>query len=176
VQSALGVIRRPSEKHPMIGPRLAALLLAASLPAQIVHFANLGPVAFEGWKRCTIDVMPPHSVGVVSTPGGGTYLYQVGRHTGLDTHALDVRLHLEPGQRLTLDLSTGTPCAAPILEAPPVAWFGGLAEVTTGCWGSSRSSATAPVSSRTCAAARGGRGAWTCGCIGTRTSRGRAAK
>src|SRR5262245_6159303 len=111
----------------MISSRLTALLLAASLPSQIVHFVNLSPVAYEGWRRCTVDVMPPHDAGVVSVPGGGTYPYVVGRQTGLDTHALDVHVHLEPGQRLSLDLSTSVPCGMPPLTAPPLAWSGGLA-------------------------------------------------
>ena len=113
----------------MISSRLTALLLAASLPSQIVHFVNLSPVAYEGWRRCTVDVMPPHDAGIVLVPGGGTYPYVVGRQTGLDTHALDVHVHLEPGQRLSLDLSTSVPCSMPTLTAPPIAWFGGLASV-----------------------------------------------
>jgi hypothetical protein len=104
---------------------LIALLLAASVPAQIVHFVNLSPTAYEGWTRCTVDVVPPHNPGVVSTQNGN-YPYHLGRQTGLDTHTLDVRLHLEPGQRLTLDLSTSTPCTLPPVHLPPHQWWGGL--------------------------------------------------
>ncbi|HZN37154.1 MAG TPA: hypothetical protein VFD82_00035 [Planctomycetota bacterium] len=119
----------------MIGSRIVALLLAASLPSQIVHFVNLSPVVYEGWTRCTVDVMPPHPTGVVSTLGGSTYPYQLGRLTGLDTRALDVRVRLDPGQRLTLDLSTSQPCEMPNVVLPPIEWFGGLATVNDDMFG-----------------------------------------
>ena len=79
---------------------LATLVLSASLSAQIVRVANNSPVPFIGWKRTTIDAMPALSIGRL-----GNTVYVVGRQVGSDTHVVDVRVALSPGQQLTLDLA-----------------------------------------------------------------------
>lgn len=87
-------------------PILATLLLTIPLSAQIVRVANHAPVPFSGWKRTTIDVLPPHAVGQV-----GTTRYVVGRQVGVDTYVVDLRVALQPGQHLTLNLAQATPVA-----------------------------------------------------------------
>jgi hypothetical protein len=84
------------------------LLLCCCLPAQVVHVANLTATTFDGWKRCTVDVMPAHEAGHVTAPGGNCD-YVLGRRVGLDTRIVDLRVHLNPWQVVAFDLSTATP-------------------------------------------------------------------
>jgi len=98
-----------------------AALCARHVPAQVVHLANYSGSAFEGWKRCTVDVMPPHEAGQV-----GAARYVLGRRIGLDVRVIDLRVHLEPGEVRSIDLSTAAPWAfarGP-LPADPLAFFG----------------------------------------------------
>jgi hypothetical protein len=105
---------------------LAALLCSSSVLAQVVRVANHSPFPFHGWKRTTIDVMPPHAAGIV---GGATYV--VGRPIGVDTRVVDVRVSLLPGQELAFDLATAAP--SPWVRGPfpadPVGFFGGAARI-----------------------------------------------
>lgn len=115
-----------------MAPRTARVLPSLLLPlwavlggvcsAQTVRIENLGGVAFTGWKRTTIDSVPPHLVGQV-----GGALYVVGRQVGLETHAVDVHVSLDAGQSVSLNLAAATPAAwtrGPY-PADPLAWFGG---------------------------------------------------
>lgn len=85
---------------------IATWLLTFPLSAQIVRVANHGTVPFVGWKRTTIDVVPPHLVGNV-----GEALYVVGRRVGSDTRVVDIKVALQPGQAATFDLATATAAA-----------------------------------------------------------------
>lgn len=98
------------------------LLLCAWLPAQVVTIRNLSPVPFSGWKRTTVDVLPPHPVAQVD---GATAV--LGRQVGLDCWALDVLVDLQPNETRTFDLatstsSTWTPAPVPDVER----YFGGM--------------------------------------------------
>jgi len=100
--------------------------LAALAPCQTVRVANLTASPFQGWKRTTIDVLPPHLVGQV-----GATTYVVGRRTGLDVHVVDLHVTLQPFQEVAFDLANGAPIAwtrAP-LSANPMAPFGGSATI-----------------------------------------------
>jgi hypothetical protein len=105
-------------------PSFAVLALAAALPAQVVTVANLTGQPFAGWKRTTIDALPPSPAGKV-----GDTLFVVGRPVGLNTHVVDLHVSLAAGQTLTLDLAAADDVhwsPAP-LPADPLAWFGGIA-------------------------------------------------
>ncbi len=94
---------------------------ASPAPAQVVHAANYAPTVFDGWKRCTVDVMPPHEAGQV--PGAR---YVLGRPIGLDVRVIDLQLRLDPGEVRSIDLSAAQPLAfvrGP-LPAAPLAFFG----------------------------------------------------
>lgn len=98
-----------------------ALALCAGLFAQTVGLANYSGAPFDGWKRCTVDVMPPHAAGQV-----GATRYVLGRQVGLDAKVIDLKVHLDPGEVRTVDLSAATPWAftrGP-LPADPLAFFG----------------------------------------------------
>lgn len=82
---------------------VAAILLGLAT-AQIVRVENFSPVPFSGWKRTTIDVMPPHLAGTV-----GQVRYVVGRAVGRDTRVVDVHVTLAPGQAQSIDLAAGQP-------------------------------------------------------------------
>ncbi len=110
---------------------MKALLLAipfaivATLPAQVVRIANHSPLPFQGWKRTTVDVMPPHASGTVA---GATYV--LGRAVGLDTHVVDVRIALQPFQTVALDLSQAQPInfvRGPFVSSAVA--FGGVAAI-----------------------------------------------
>ena len=105
---------------------LATVLLTTTLSAQIVRVANHATVPFSGWKRTTIDVMPPHPVGMV-----GNTLYVVGRSVGSDVHVLDIRVALQPGQAAVFDLSQANAAAWTRGPFPTdvVTAFGGIASV-----------------------------------------------
>ena len=100
---------------------VVVFLLAAWLPAQVVSLANYSGSAYDGWKRCTVDVMPPHEAGQV-----GATRYVLGRRIGTDVRVIDVRVRLDAGEVLSLDLSTATPWAFVLgpLPADPLAFFG----------------------------------------------------
>lgn len=105
---------------------LLAVLLTAAAPAQSVRIE--AREAFSGFVRCTVDKAPPHPVGVCTAPDGATTLYVTGRATGLDTQIVDVRVSLDAGERLTLDLAKSLP-STHALRLPPgdlLAWLGGL--------------------------------------------------
>lgn len=105
---------------------LLAAVLALPLPAQVVRLANLSNVPFVGWQRTTIDALPPLAQGQV-----GAARYVVGRPVGVDTWVVDVRVALQPGQSLAVDLATATPwlwTRGPF-PSDPVAWFGGVATI-----------------------------------------------
>ena len=97
-------------------------VLTAAASAQVVRVANLAPLPFVGWKRTTIDSLPPHAVGQV---GGATYV--VGRQVGLETHVVDVFVSLGAGQQVALDLSQAAPASWTRGAFPgnPLAAFGG---------------------------------------------------
>lgn len=99
---------------------LAFALLWSALPAQVVRLANHSPTAFTGWQRVTVDITPPFTAGDI-----GTASYVVGRRTGLDTQAVDIKVTLAPGERMTLDLAQSI--EADFVLAPPrgKAWTGG---------------------------------------------------
>jgi hypothetical protein len=101
---------------------LFAFALAALLPAQTVRLANHGPVPFEGWKRTTVDRLPPHASGEI---GGARYV--LGAPCGRDTYALDVWAKLPAGGRLTLDLaqSEAAPFVMRRIPADVLKWAGG---------------------------------------------------
>src|SRR5688572_21569223 len=118
----------------MGGCRLWRAILAVSCViggtvAQVVRVEAQG--AYQGWIRTNCDVTPPHPAGIVTQPNGDVVLYVVGRRTGLDTVAVDVRVNMAAGERVTLDLSTSLPAKwvrAP-LPKDPLAWFGGVATI-----------------------------------------------
>jgi hypothetical protein len=89
--------------------RSVLLLLSCTyLPAQVVHVANLSDSSFDGWKRCTVDVIPAHAAGHV-TNANGSCDYVLGRRVGEDTRIVDLRLHLDPWQVAEFDLSAASP-------------------------------------------------------------------
>jgi hypothetical protein len=92
----------------------------ASLPAQIVHVENFSSTPFFGWKRTTVDVMPPHQIGQV-----GNTLYAVGRQIGADAHVLDLRISLAPWERRSIDLSGSWASIWQLPPLPPIQSFGG---------------------------------------------------
>lgn len=96
--------------------------LAPAVPAQTVRVANNSGVPFHGWKRTTIDIMPPALAGLI-----GTSRYVVGPQIGTELRALDVWVQLAPGEHKALDLATAT--SAPWTLAPlpgsPLVFFGG---------------------------------------------------
>lgn len=100
------------------------LIASASLTAQTVRVANFGPDDFDGWKRCTVDVMPPHKAGEL--PDGTRYV--IGRAIGADARVIDLRLKLASGDVATLNLAKSreidfavTPLAADTLGQPTLA-------------------------------------------------------
>lgn len=115
-----GPLRQP------VNYAFATLLLSVSLTAQTVRVENQATLPFVGWKRTTIDRLPPHLVGQL-----GNTLYVVGRAVGLDVHVVDLRVSLAPGQQLTLDLSQAGPAGWTRGPFPvqPQAWFGGDATI-----------------------------------------------
>lgn len=81
-------------------------------------------VAYSGWVRTTVDKLPP-SFGVLGKIG-----FVRGRQVGLDTHIVDVKVALQAGERIKVDVaSDGTVPAdipAPTLRSlPPLEHFGG---------------------------------------------------
>lgn len=105
---------------------LAAVLICLSAAAQIVSLSNASSVPWSGWKRCTVDTLPPHECGEI-----GGALYVLGRQVGLQCWVIDVRLAMAPGQRWKHDLANSTPAVRPIPQLPvdPIAWFGGPVEL-----------------------------------------------
>jgi hypothetical protein len=99
------------------------LFVAAWLPAQVVRVANLSPVPFDGWKRTTVDVLPPHER---CEKDGVTAV--LGRRIGLDVWALDVLVSLQPGETKTVDLATAQPSSWSPAPVPGDlnAFFGGM--------------------------------------------------
>jgi hypothetical protein len=93
-----------------------------SAAPHLVRLENLGPHAFAGWKRTTLDRLPRFLAG-----RSGSTRYVVGRRVGLETHVIDVHCTLPAGGKLTLDLD-----AAEIDSVFPAAlpdagsFFGGL--------------------------------------------------
>lgn len=102
------------------------LLLCAWLPAQVVTVRNLSPVPFDGWKRTTVDVLPPHERCEVD--GVKAVL---GRRVGLDTWALDVLVSLAPGETRTVDLATAQPSSWTPADLPAdlERHFGGMPQL-----------------------------------------------
>ncbi len=105
---------------------LSALLLASLLPAQIVQLENQASVPFVGWVPAVVDVMPPHRVGIAVSDAGAQVTYVLGRQTGLDTRAIDLRVELGPGARVTVDLGKSKPAVATPTKAPDGDWLGGM--------------------------------------------------
>lgn len=102
-----------------------AVVLLATLPAQVVTVANHATTPFSGWIRCAID-QP------VASPAGEwpDARYVIGRPTGLGVRVVDVHCTLASGQRLDLDLAAATPIDfAPWLPADPIAHLGGWPHV-----------------------------------------------
>ena len=104
---------------------IAMLLLCLSLTAQIVKLANLSDIAFDGWKRVNVDVMPPYQSGVVD---GCQYV--VGRQSGLDTRVVDICVSLAAQERKVLDLSQSVekPWSLPAFDYLNVATYFGAAQ------------------------------------------------
>lgn len=100
---------------------LAWLLLCCALPAQIVHVANYSGAEFDGWKRATVDVMPPTKAGLA-----GDVLYVLGRRIGSDARVIDLRVRLAPGEIRTIDLRKADAAEFDLgpLPANPLAFFG----------------------------------------------------
>lgn len=67
----------------------------------ILRLHNRSAMDVYGWFRCNVDVLPPHGSG--GTPFGN---YVLGNRSGLDTHSLDVKLGLAPGEQRAIDLTT----------------------------------------------------------------------
>src|SRR5262245_39225360 len=111
----------PSRSARVLSTVLSSMLGGACL-AQTIRLENLAPVPFTGWKRTTIDTLPPYPVGTVN---GTTYV--VGRQVGLETWAVDVRLTLGQLQATSLNLASAAPAAWSRGPYPPdpMAWFGG---------------------------------------------------
>src|SRR5436190_5974935 len=105
---------------------ILSLVVGGACLAQTIRLENLSPVPFTGWKRTTIDTLPPYAVGNV---GGATYV--VGRQIGLETWAVDVRISLGSFQATSLNLATAVPAAWSRGPCPanPMAWFGGVVSV-----------------------------------------------
>ena len=101
----------------------ALLFCLLSLPcfAQVVHVANYTGSEFDGWKRATIDVAPPHPAGTV-----GDVRYVLGRQIGNDARVIDLHLHLNPGEVRSVDLSraVATPFKIGKLPENPLQFFG----------------------------------------------------
>lgn len=83
---------------------LTVLLIAGVCLAQTIRLENFSAVPFSGWKRTTIDLLPPHLVGTV-----GPVRYVVGRAVGRDVRVVDVHVTLAPGQAQAIDLATAQP-------------------------------------------------------------------
>lgn len=101
-------------------PLLAVLLLAAAAAAQVVHVGNSSTTAFAGWKRATVDRLPPHEAGEIDG-----VRYVLGRRIGRNLRAIDLHVRLQPGQTITVDLALAAPWpfVRPGLPADPVALF-----------------------------------------------------
>ena len=106
---------------PIVFLAIACLLIATATRAQVVHVANYSGAEFDGWKRATVDVMPPTKAGVA-----GDVLYVLGRHVGADARTVDLRLRLAPGEIRTIDLRKADPAQFDLapLPADPLAFFG----------------------------------------------------
>lgn len=100
---------------------LACLMISAATRAQIVHVANYSGSEFEGWKRATVDVMPPTKSGQV-----GDVRFVLGRNIGLDAKVVDLHLRLAPGEVRSIDLSKAkaVPFELAPLPAEPLEFFG----------------------------------------------------
>ncbi|MEY5098847.1 MAG: hypothetical protein RJA36_1566 [Pseudomonadota bacterium] len=101
---------------------LTAIVIGSALPAQTIRLTNHSTTPFEGWIRTTVDRDPPHPAGEIATA-----TYRVGRRVGLDTHVVDVRCTLAPGEHRELDLATfvAVDVAMPGLPTDLLAHFGG---------------------------------------------------
>lgn len=87
----------------MIHHVLVFLFVCASLLAQTIRVANHSAAPFNGWKRVTVDIMPPHEAGTVD---GVTYV--LGRQCGLNLRVLDIKVSLAGGETKSYDLSRAT--------------------------------------------------------------------
>lgn len=101
---------------------LIAACFAAGARAQEVKVGNNSGAPFSGWVRTKVDHRPPRDVGQVD---GATYV--LGRRTGLDTWAVDLRMQLAAGERRTIDLAAAAPAPRPAVALPSdlMAHFGG---------------------------------------------------
>lgn len=106
---------------PIVFLAIACLLIATATRAQVVHVANYSGAEFDGWKRATVDVMPPTKAGLA-----GDVLYVLGRHVGADARTVDLRLRLAPGEVRSIDLRKADPAQFDLapLPADPLAFFG----------------------------------------------------
>ena len=106
---------------------LAMLACGQCARAQVVHVANYSGSTFDGWKRCTVDVMPPHEAGQVANGFSNKITHFVlGRRIGVDVRVIDLRVRLEPGEIRSIDLSAATPWGFTRGSLPldPLAFFG----------------------------------------------------
>lgn len=87
-----------------------------------IKIANYGSSSYSGWFRRTVDRLPPHPAGSV-----GETRYVVGRSVGLDTHIVDLRITLQPGEVREVDLARAVPWPFVRGEVPgnPISYFGG---------------------------------------------------
>lgn len=93
---------------------IAFLLLAVSAVAQTVRLANQSTVPFEGWKRTTIDQLPPHMSGKCNEHTR----YVVGRKCGKQLYTVDVWCRLKSGEYQAFDLANATALAFELGEPP----------------------------------------------------------
>jgi hypothetical protein len=96
-----------------------------------VRVSNTSAVAFDGYVRCTVDVLPKVRVGIVETADGQQVRFVVGRACGLDTRTLDLRVALAPHQDLTIELDVAKPWAWKPTPLPAKAndWFQGQVSI-----------------------------------------------
>ncbi len=112
---------RPPIPWPLVLLALACLMIATATRAQVVHIGNYSGSEFDGWKRSTVDVMPPAKAGRV-----GDVSYVLGRCIGADARVVDLRLRLEPGELRSIDLRKADAAEFDLgpLPANPLAFFG----------------------------------------------------
>lgn len=111
----------PTSRPGVLVFALVLAVLASRGTAQIVHVANYSGAEFVGWKRATVDVMPPGKAGLA-----GDVAYVLGRRIGADARVVDLHLHLAPGEVRSINLGKTDAAEFDLgsLPADPLAFFG----------------------------------------------------